>query len=56
MNNDKIMLSLSLANNILQYLAKRPYQDVFMLIQQLQAEISPQLQQKNTESSTSNSQ
>lgn len=47
MNEEKVTITLPLANAVLQYLGTRPYQDVFMLIGQLQAEIGPQIKQTN---------
>ena len=43
MDDLKVEISMKLVNGILGYLGTRPYQDVFPLIQQLQAEVLPQL-------------
>ena len=43
MNDQKVTLSLNLVNAVLQYLGTRPYQDVFPLVQEIQAVVIPQL-------------
>jgi len=42
---DKITLSTTLVNNIMAYLGTRPFQEVFQLIQEVQKEAAPQVQQ-----------
>lgn len=43
MNDKHIELSLNLVNGVLQYLATRPYQEVFTLIQTIQEQAIPQM-------------
>jgi hypothetical protein len=43
MDDKKIELNLSLVNGILQYLGTRPYQEVFPLVQEIQAQAIPQV-------------
>lgn len=43
MNDQKVEVSLSLVNGILQYLGSRPYQESFQLIQAIQEQVIPQL-------------
>ena len=43
MNDTKIELTLGLINNILGYLGTRPYQEVFPLVQEIQAQATPQV-------------
>lgn len=43
MNDTKITLSLNLINGVLQYLGTRPYQEVFPLVQEIQAQAIPQI-------------
>jgi hypothetical protein len=43
MEDKKIELSLGLVNGILQYLGTRPYQEVFPLVQEIQAQATPQV-------------
>ncbi len=43
MNDQKVTLQLSLVNAVLQYLGTRPYQEVFPLVQEIQAVVIPQL-------------
>lgn len=43
MNDQKIELSLSLINGIMQYLGTRPYQEVFPLISAIQEQATPQI-------------
>ena len=42
---EKITLSTTLVNNIMAYLGTRPFQEVFQLIQEVQKEAAPQVQQ-----------
>ena len=42
----KVTISLELANNILGYLGKRPYDEVFMLIEKFQNEHKEALKEK----------
>ena len=44
MNDQNVTLKLSLVNAMLQYLGTRPYQDVYQLVQELQAVVVPQIQ------------
>jgi hypothetical protein len=43
MNDQNVTLSLNLVNGVLQYLGTRPYQEVFPLVQEIQAVVIPQL-------------
>ena len=43
MNDQNVTLKLSLVNAVLQYLGTRPYQEVFPVIQEIQAQVIPQL-------------
>lgn len=43
MNDQNVTLKLSLVNAVLQYLGTRPYQEVFPLVQEIQAVVIPQL-------------
>ncbi len=47
MNDTKITLTLGLINGILQYLGTRPYQEVFPLVQEIQAQATPQVPTPN---------
>ena len=47
MNDTKINLTLNLVNGILQYLGTRPYQEVFPLVQEIQAQAMPQVPTPN---------
>lgn len=47
MNDTKINLTLNLVNGILQYLGTRPYQEVFPLVQEIQAQAIPQIPTPN---------
>lgn len=38
-----VTLTLGLVNGILQYLGTRPYQEVFPLVQEIQAQVIPQM-------------
>jgi len=42
---DKVTLSTTLVNNIMAYLGTRPFQEVFQLIDAVQKEAAPQVQQ-----------
>jgi len=42
---DKVTLSTTLVNNIMAYLGTRPFQEVFQLIEAVQKEAAPQVQQ-----------
>ena len=44
MNDQKIELTLNLVNGVLQYLGTRPFSEVFMLVQEIQAQATPQVQ------------
>jgi hypothetical protein len=46
MNDQKIELSLSLVNGILQYLGTRPYGEVFQIINTLQEQAAPQVKEQ----------
>lgn len=41
--DQKIELTLALINGVLQYLGTRPYQEVFPLVQEIQAQAIPQI-------------
>lgn len=43
MNDQDITVKLSLINAVLQYLGTCPYGAVFQLIQQMQAQVAPQV-------------
>lgn len=43
MNDQKVELSLSLVNGVLQYLGSRPYGEVFQLIAALHEQAAPQI-------------
>lgn len=43
MNDQKIEVTLSLLNGVLQYLSSRPYAEVFQLVQAIQAQAAPQV-------------
>ena len=47
MNDQKIELSLPLINGILQYLGSRPYGEVYQLVQEIQAQATPQVPTPN---------
>lgn len=44
MNDQKVELSLSLINGILQYLGSRPYGEVFNLVNAIHEQATPQIQ------------
>jgi hypothetical protein len=46
MNDQKIELSLSLVNGILQYLGTRPYGEVFQIISAIQEQAGPQVKEE----------
>ena len=48
MEDKKIELSLNLVNGILQYLGTRPYQEVFPIVQEIQAQAIPQVPMPET--------
>lgn len=50
MNGETMILSVELANEILGYLGKRPYDEVFQLIEKLQGEYRNNLATKAAES------
>ena len=52
MNDKKVEVTLGLVNAMLQYLGTRPYQEVFPLIQELQAQVVPQVPQPQPEPET----
>ena len=43
MNDQNVTLKLGLVNAILQYLGTRPYQEVYPVVQEIQAVVIPQL-------------
>lgn len=43
MNDQNVTLKLGLVNAILQYLGTRPYQEVYTVVQEIQAVVIPQL-------------
>jgi hypothetical protein len=43
MNDQKVEVSLSLMNGILQYLGTRPYQEVFQVIGAIHDQVQPQI-------------
>jgi len=43
MNDQDIVLKLSLINGVLQYLGTRPYGEVFQIVQALQEQAAPQV-------------
>lgn len=47
MNDTKITLTLNLVNAVLQYLGTRPYQEVFPIVQEIQAQAIPQVPTPN---------
>lgn len=49
MNDQKIELTVQLVNTVLQYLGTRPYQEVFPLVAEIQAQAIPQLQQEQAQ-------
>lgn len=49
MNDQKIELSLSLVNAVLQYLGTRPYAEIFQLVQAIQAQAAPQVAEEEVQ-------
>ena len=49
MNDQNITLKLSLVNALLGYLGTRPYGEVFQIVQELQAQVAPQVQTPKAE-------
>jgi hypothetical protein len=43
MNDQNITVKLSLVQGILGYLGRRPYEEVFQIIQALQEQVAPQI-------------
>lgn len=43
MNDQDIVLKLSLINGVLQYLGTRPYGEVFQIVQAIQEQAAPQV-------------
>jgi len=50
MNEAKVTLSLELTNQVVAYLSKRPYEEVFQLIEKIQSEYRASLVPKVEES------
>jgi len=50
MNEAKVTLSLELTNHVVAYLSKRPYEEVFQLIEKIQSEYRASLVPKVEES------
>ena len=44
MNDQKIEITLSLLNGVLQYLGSRPYGEVFQLVNAIHEQATPQIQ------------
>ncbi len=44
MNDQKVEVTLSLANAVLQYLGKRPFEEVFQLVNAIHEQVTPQIQ------------
>ena len=44
MNDQKVEISLSLANAILQYMGKKPFEEVFQLVNAIHEQVTPQIQ------------
>ena len=44
MNDQDLTLKLSLVNAVLGYLGTRPYGEVFQIIQEIHAQVAPQVQ------------
>ena len=49
MNDQDVSLKISLVNGILNYLGTRPYVEVFQIVQELQAQVVPQVQAPKVE-------
>ena len=43
MNDQKVEISLSLANAILQYMGKKPFEEVFQLVNAIHEQVTPQI-------------
>ncbi len=43
MNDQKVEVSLSLMNGILQYLGTKPFQEVFQLVNAIHEQVTPQI-------------
>ncbi len=43
MNDQKVEVSLSLMNGILQYLGTKPFQEVFQIVNAIHGEVQPQI-------------
>ena len=43
MNDQKVEVSLSLMNGVLQYLGSKPFQEVFQLVNAIHGEVQPQI-------------
>ena len=54
MNNQKVELTLGLVNGVLQYLGTRPFSEVFMLVQEIQAQATPQVKVPTPEAAALN--
>ena len=54
MNDQKIELTLNLVNGVLQYLGTRPFSEVFMLVQEIQAQATPQVKVPTPEAAALN--
>jgi hypothetical protein len=44
MNDQKVEVSLSLMNAVLQYLGSKPFQEVFQLVNAIHEQVQPQIQ------------
>jgi hypothetical protein len=47
MNDQKVEVSLSLMNGILQYLGTRPFQEVFQVVNAIHDQVQPQIKVSN---------
>ena len=43
MNDQKVEINLSLANAILQYMGKKPFEEVFQLVNAIHEQVTPQI-------------
>jgi hypothetical protein len=43
MNDQKVEISLSLANAVLQYLGKKPFEEVFQIVNAIHEQVTPQI-------------
>jgi hypothetical protein len=50
MQDKQFYLSLSLINGVLQYLGSKPYGEVFQLVQEMQKQVAPQVQEEQPDS------